>query len=136
MGSIETLFPAAARARSSAFAAYSGFAAGAVLRTISGAIFSGANVENTAYATGTCAEAGAIAAMVAAGQRRISEIFVIGDGEALVTRCGACRPRIRKFAGEDTRVRAAGITGVRAAFSVGALLPEAFGPGMAKAVGS
>ena len=91
MGSLQALFSAAAKARLSAYAPYSGFSVGAALRTVSGAIFSGANVENAAYPIGTCAEAAAIAAMVAAGQRRIAEILIIGEGDALVTPCGACR---------------------------------------------
>jgi hypothetical protein len=80
MGSIGALFPAAAKARLSAYAPSSGFAVEAALRTVSGAIFSAANVENAAYPIGTCAEAAAIAAMVAAGQRRIAEILIIGEG--------------------------------------------------------
>jgi hypothetical protein len=75
MGSIEALFSAAAKARLSAYAPYWGFAVGAARRTVSGAIFSGANVENAAYPIGTCAEAAAIAAMVAAGQRRIAVTY-------------------------------------------------------------
>lgn len=127
---IEQLFSAAAAARSNAYAPYSGVAVGAALRTVSGAVFRGANAENAAYPVGTCAEAGAIAAMVAAGERRIAELLVLGDGEALVTPCGACRQRIREFAGDEVKVHVAGPDGVRATFTVGALLPESFGGGM------
>ena len=133
MSSIEALFLAASKARLSAYAPYSGFAVGAALATDSGAIFSGTNVENAAYPVGTCAEAAAIAAMVVAGQRRIAEILIIGEGDALVTPCGACRQRMREFAGEDAKIHVAGTTGVRATFTLGALLPEAFGPSMTKA---
>jgi cytidine deaminase len=133
MSSIEALFSAASKARLSAYAPYSGFAVGVALATDSGAIFSGTNVENAAYPVGTCAEAAAIAAMVVAGQRRIAEILIIGEGDALVTPCGACRQRMREFAGEDAMIHVAGTTGVRATFTLGALLPEAFGPSMTKA---
>jgi cytidine deaminase len=133
MSSIEALFSAASKARLSAYAPYSGFAVGAALATDSGAIFSGTNVENAAYPVGTCAEAAAIAAMVVAGHRRIDEILIIGEGDALVTPCGACRQRMREFAGEDAKIHVAGTTGVRATFTLGALLPEAFGPSMTKA---
>ncbi len=128
MKTIDELFSEAATARAHAYAPYSGFAVGAALRSESGKVFSGANVENAAYPVGTCAEAGAIAAMVAAGERRIREVLVLGAGEALVTPCGACRQRIREFAGEDVLVHVAGPDGVRASFTLGALLPEAFGP--------
>ncbi|QBR71753.1 cytidine deaminase [Beijerinckiaceae bacterium] len=130
MSMIDELFSEAAAARARAYAPYSGFAVGAALRSESGKVFSGANVENAAYPVGTCAEAGAIAAMVAAGERRIREFLVLGEGEALVTPCGACRQRIREFASEDVLVHVAGPDGVRASFTLGALLPEAFGPGL------
>lgn len=133
MDSIEALFSAATTARANAYAPYSGFAVGAALRAVSGAIFSGANVENASYPVGTCAEAAAIAAMVLAGQRRFVEILIIGEGDALVTPCGACRQRMREFAGEEARIHVAGLTGVRATFTLGALLPAAFGPSITKA---
>ena len=133
MSSIEALFSAASKARSSAYAPYSGFAVGAALATDLGAIFSGTNVENAAYPVGTCAETAAIAAMVLAGERRIAEILIIGDSDALVTPCGACRQRMREFANEDANIHIAGIQGVRASFTLGALLPEAFGPSITKA---
>jgi len=124
----EALFEAAAAARRHAYAPYSNFAVGAALITSSGAIFSGANVENAAYPVGTCAEAGAIAAMIAAGERQIAELLVLGDGAALTTPCGACRQRIREFAAPEAKIYAAGPEGIRAAFTLAALLPDAFGP--------
>ena len=71
---------------------------------------------------------GAIAAMAAAGDRRIAEILVIGDGEALCTPCGGCRQRIREFAAPTTPIHIAGPEGVRASFTLAELLPESFGP--------
>src|SRR5215207_7011000 len=126
--SIEALFQAALEAQSRAYAPYSGFSVGAAALGESGAVYVGCNVENAAYPVGTCAEAAAIAAMVAAGGRRIAAILVLGDGAALVTPCGACRQRIREFAGPDTLIHAAGPDGLRRSFSLDALLPFAFGP--------
>jgi cytidine deaminase len=122
------LFLAAKAAQANAYAPYSRFKVGAALSTPSGAIYSGCNVENAAYPQGACAEAGAIAAMAAAGERRIAEILVVGDGEALCTPCGGCRQRIREFAEAATPIHVAGPTGVRATFTLGELLPESFGP--------
>ena len=133
MGSIEALFSEAAKVRKNAHAPYSGFAVGAALRTCSGAIFSGANVENVAYPNGTCAETAAIAAMVTAGERWIAEILIIGAGDTLVMPCGACRQRIREFAGEETQIHVADLSGVRKTFTLGELLPEAFSPALPKA---
>jgi cytidine deaminase len=128
MDKLEALFAAAAAARQNAYAPYSGFKVGAALITPSGAIYSGANAENAAYPAGTCAETGAIAAMVAAGEREIAEILVVADGSGLTTPCGACRQRIREFAKPDAAIHAAGLEGRRASFTLGQLLPEAFGP--------
>ncbi len=125
---IGELFAAAKSAQANAYAPYSRFKVGAALRTAGGAIFSGCNVENAAYPQGACAEAGAIAAMAAAGERRIEEILVVGDGEALCTPCGGCRQRIREFADSATAIHIAGPEGVRATFTLGELLPESFGP--------
>jgi cytidine deaminase len=122
------LFTAAKAAQANAYAPYSRFRVGAALRSESGAIHAGCNVENAAYPQGSCAEAGAIAAMAAAGERRIAEILVIGDGETLCTPCGGCRQRIREFADASTRVHIAGPEGVRRSFPLGDLLPESFGP--------
>jgi cytidine deaminase len=123
------LFAAAKAAQANAYAPYSRFRVGAALRAPDGAIYSGGNVENASYPEGVCAETSAIAAMVAAGARRIAEICVIGDGEGLCTPCGGCRQRIREFADDRTIIHVAGPEGVRATFRLAALLPESFGPG-------
>jgi cytidine deaminase len=122
------LFAAAKAAQANAYAPYSRFKVGAALRSESGAVFSGCNVENAAYPQGSCAEADAIAAMALAGDRRIAEILVIGDGKALCTPCGGCRQRIREFADLATPIHVAGPEGVRATFTLAELLPESFGP--------
>jgi cytidine deaminase len=125
---LERLFEAAKAAQARAYAPYSRFRVGAAVLSETGAIHAGCNVENAAYPVGTCAEAAAIAAMVAAGGRRIAAVLVLGDGEALVTPCGACRQRIREFARPDTPVHVADGSGVRHSFELDALLPAAFGP--------
>ncbi|MCJ2088685.1 cytidine deaminase [Methylobacterium sp. E-005] len=123
-----TLLAAARAVRERAHAPYSRFRVGAALRDEHGAIHAGCNVENAAYPVGTCAEAGAIAAMVAGGGRRIMEILVCGDGAGLVTPCGACRQRIREFARADTPIHAATPDGIAKSFTLAELLPESFGP--------
>lgn len=125
---LDELFVAAKSAQAKAYAPYSRFKVGAAITTPEGEVFAGCNVENAAYPAGTCAEAGAIAAMVVAGRTRISAILVIGDGPDLVTPCGACRQRIREFADQDTPIIIAGPEGARAHFTLAALLPHSFGP--------
>ena len=128
MTSLDTLFEAARAIQARAYAPYSRFKVGAAIATPDGRIFSGCNVENAAYPVGSCAEAGAIAAMVAAGETRIAAIVVMGDGEHLVTPCGGCRQRIREFASPDTPVHVAGPEGIRKSFTLDELLPFSFGP--------
>jgi cytidine deaminase len=125
---ISALFDAAKAAQSAAYAPYSRFNVGAALRTASGAIFAGCNVENAAYPQGACAEACAIGAMALAGERRIVEMLVIGGGEGLCTPCGGCRQRIREFAAPATPIHIAGPDGVRITLSLAELLPYSFGP--------
>ena len=57
-------------------------------------------------------------------KRRIAEILVVGDGDALCTPCGGCRQRIREFADPSTAIHIAGPEGVRASFTLAELLPE------------
>jgi cytidine deaminase len=125
---VEALFAAARQAYDSAYAPYSNFPVGAAVLTPEGEIYSGCNVENAAYPQGWCAETSALAAMIRAGRRRIAEICVVGGGAGLCTPCGGCRQRIREFAGPDAPIHVAGPEGMRASFTLGALLPESFGP--------
>ncbi|MSO71776.1 MAG: cytidine deaminase [Alphaproteobacteria bacterium] len=131
-----------ARARAvmdQAYAPYSGFHVGCSLRGAGGRLYSGANVENAAYPQGWCAETSAIAAMIADGEREIAEVLVIGarrvtsggyepDPKALCTPCGGCRQKLNEFAAATTLVHVCGPEGVRKSFTLGELLPAAFGP--------
>ncbi len=128
MPSLDALFEAARAIQAKAYAPYSRFKVGAAIATSDGRVFTGCNVENAAYPVGSCAEAGAIAAMVAAGGSRIAEIVVMGEGDNLVTPCGGCRQRIREFAGPDTPIHVAGPEGIRRSFTLDELLPFSFGP--------
>lgn len=125
---VEQLFQAARDAQARAYVPYSRFKVGAAILTPSGAVHRGCNVENAAYPVGSCAEASAISAMVGAGERVIKAILVFGEGDHLVTPCGACRQRIREFAGPDTAVHIAGPQGLRATFTLNEILPQSFGP--------
>ena len=122
------LIAAATAARQFSYAPYSRFLVGAAVRTDDGAIHAGCNVENAAYPEGICAEASALAAMVMAGGRRVTEVAVVGAGDQLCTPCGGCRQKIREFGGAGTRVLVCGPEGLRKEFTLGELLPESFGP--------
>jgi cytidine deaminase len=121
-----SLKDAALAVREQAYAPYSNFKVGAALRTASGAIFTGCNVENVAYPEGTCAEAGAIAAMVAAGHQAIAEVYVVAGSPMPVTPCGGCRQKLAEFAAPEVRVVMATTGGIEQETTVGALLPGVF----------
>jgi cytidine deaminase len=120
----------AARAvRENAYAPYSNFKVGAALLADDGRVYVGCNVENVAYPEGTCAEAGAIAAMIASGAHRIVEAYVIADSPDPVPPCGGCRQKLSEFAARDVAVTLATTDGSEFKTTVGDLLPGAFDAG-------
>ena len=126
---MDGLIEAAVAAREQAYAPYSRFHVGAALLCERGIVHAGCNVENAAYPQGTCAEAGAIAAMVLSGGRRIRAVVIAGDGSAPCTPCGGCRQKMREFAEPETLVRMVDASGaVLLVRSLDELLPHAFGP--------
>ena len=120
---------AARTVRENAHAPYSNFKVGAALRTSQGSVFVGCNVENVAYPEGTCAEAGAIAAMVAAGEREIAEAYVIADSPDPVPPCGGCRQKLAEFEAINVAGTLATMDGAELHTTVGELLPGAFDAG-------
>ncbi len=111
-----------------AHAPYSNFHVGAAVRDEEGGIHGGCNVEDAAYAEGMCAGAAAIAALVAAGKRRVLECAVIGPGPEVITPWGGCRQKLREFAAEDVKVHLCGPDGLHRTVTVGELFPLSFGP--------
>jgi cytidine deaminase len=122
------LHAAAVEVQANAHAPYSSFFVGAVIRTRTGKVFTGCNVENAAYPEGVCAEAGAISQMASAGERLIDVIVTVCDGESLGTPCGGCRQKIHEFSDADTVIHVAGPEGVRKSYTMAELLPDSFGP--------
>ncbi|WP_034995581.1 cytidine deaminase [Beijerinckia mobilis] len=122
----EKLWRAALGVVDHAYAPYSQFKVATALCSVSGRIFTGVNVENAAYPVGSCAETSAIGAMIAAGEREIRSIYILGDGPGLTTPCGACRQRLHEFSTPRTLVHVGGREGSRACFSMNDLLPHAF----------
>ena len=124
-----SLIDRARMVRENAHAPYSNFKVGAALRAGSGTVYVGCNVENVAYPEGTCAEAGAIAAMIAGGDTTISEITVIADSPKPVSPCGGCRQKIAEFAEGAVQVTLATTDGTVHQTTVAELLPGSFDAG-------
>lgn len=126
---MQDLIDAAKAARLKAHAPYSKFKVGAAVRDERGRVFAGCNIENAAYPQGWCAEPSAISALIMAGGRRVTEVAVMGNGDALCTPCGGCRQKIREFATDDVKVHCCTEDGrLIRTFTLGELLPYSFGP--------
>ncbi len=122
---LEELVERARVARERAYAPYSKYCVGASVRTASGALFAGCNVENASYGATACAERNAIAAMVQGGERRAIAVAVFTEGPTPAMPCGICRQVLWELGSADTVVVAACPGAVRVT-TLGALLPEAF----------
>ncbi len=122
----DDLFNAARAVMANAHAPYSKLSVGAAIRSASGAIYAGCNVENASHPEGWCAETSAIAAMVAAGETAIAEIAVVADQMPLITPCGGCRQRLAEFAGPDARIHLCDAAGIVETVTLSELLPKAF----------
>lgn len=122
----QDLIDLANTARQRAYAPYSNYPVGAVVRTRSGRLFTGVNVENAAYPQTMCAERVAIFKAVSEGEQEFEVISVVTDNGG--SPCGGCRQVMAEF-GLDTIVLLADGTGrLVKETSVGELLPEAFTP--------
>ena len=122
----EALLGAAQAAMRNAHAPYSGFKVGAALRAAGGAVYVGANVENASYPQGQCAEASALGALVAAGEREITAAAVVAERLEVCPPCGGCRQRLAELARPETPVHLGRPGGPRRTLTVAELLPLSF----------
>jgi len=121
----DLLIEAAKQARENAHAPYSNFRVGAAVRSTSGRIFGGCNVENATYGLTMCAERVAIFKAVSEGERGFSAIAVVTDTEVLTPPCGACRQLIWEFCG-DIPVSMANLKGKMEVIQMRELFPRPF----------
>jgi cytidine deaminase len=104
---IPNLTDAAMAAREHAYAPYSGFRVGAALRCAEGTVYTGCNVENASYSLSICAERNAVFQAIAAGERQLRALAIVGgkdDSEARSVPCmpcGACLQVLAEFCGND-----------------------------------
>ena len=112
-------------AMENAYAPYSRFRVGAAVRTTSGEIIAGCNVENAAYGEALCAERVAIAAAVARGMKEFEEIAIASESDEPAAPCGSCRQTMSEFA-PDLKVTSYASNGKQVTWRLSDLLPEAF----------
>ena len=125
MSDHDKLIAAARAARENAHAPFSNFRVGAAVRSKSGRIFAGCNVENATYGLTLCAERVAIFKAVSEGERGFDAVAVVTDTETLTPPCGACRQIIWEFCG-DVEVILGNLKGQSAVHRMSALLPLPF----------
>ncbi len=124
----QALVEAARAVRAQAYAPYSAYKVGAAIRARDGRVFTGTNVENSAYPTCLCAEVNALGSAVSAGARAFDALAVVTeppDGKPPGPPCGNCRQALSEF-GLDLRVLLAGPSGDVTEHRLGDLLPLAF----------
>jgi len=122
----EQLITRASGVRRHAYAPYSKYTVGAALLASSGKIYTGANVENAAFPSGTCAERAALFHAVSEGERDFSAIAVVTQNAGMP--CGACRQALSEF-GLEMLVLIADADGrVVSETTLAAILPQAFRP--------
>lgn len=118
------LLNAALEARLKAYAPYSKFLVGAAVLAASGKIYTGCNIENASYGLTVCAERNALFAAVGAGEREFTAICVVGDTEAPISPCGACRQVMAEF--KVPRIILANLKGDVEEYTLEELLPLSF----------
>ena len=121
----EDLVEAATAVRENAVANYSNFKVGSALRTTSGTIFAGCNVENATLGLTVCAERVALWKALSEGERSFTEISVVTAAERPTPPCGACRQLLWEFCG-DIPVYMVSTLGKRARLMLSELVPYAF----------
>jgi cytidine deaminase len=125
MATENALIEEAKKARENAVAPFSKFKVGAALRTPSGKVYHGCNVENCTYGLTVCAERVALLTALAAGERSFDAIAVVTQSDEPSTPCGPCRQLMWEFCG-DIDVTLANLTGQRVDYKLSTLFPKPF----------
>ncbi|MCR4766497.1 MAG: cytidine deaminase [Saccharofermentans sp.] len=118
--------------RSDSYAPYSDFLVGSALLTEDGHIYTGCNIENSAFGPSICAERTAIFKAVSEGHKDFAAIAIAGgkrDGELqYCAPCGVCRQVMREFCKPSFKIYLAKSADDYREYTLGELLPESFGP--------
>ena len=118
--------------RSESYAPYSDFLVGSAVLLSDGTVYTGCNIENSAFGPSICAERTAIFKAVSEGHKDFAAIAIAGgkrDGELqYCAPCGVCRQVMREFCGDSFKIYLAKSTDDYKEFTLGELLPESFGP--------
>jgi len=122
----QSLIDLANEARRRAYVPYSNYPVGAALRTKSGRLYTGVNIENAAYPQTMCAERVAIFKAVSEGETEFEVIAVVTNNGG--SPCGGCRQVMAEFGLDTVVLMADGNGKLIKETTVKELLPEAFTP--------
>jgi cytidine deaminase len=122
----KALLRAAMEARKFSYAPFSRFHVGAALLSTNGKIFTGCNIENSAYSPTLCAERCAVAKAVSEGVRNFTAIAIVGPEDSKTTPCGVCRQVLYEFCDENLIILCGGTDENYMETTLGALLPNGF----------
>lgn len=125
MKEIEKLIEETIKNKKNSYSPYSNFRVSALVKTKSGRIFKGVNIENASYSPTICAERSAFASAISNGEREFSYIIINGDSKDTFP-CGVCRQFIREFADTDTKIVIANSTDDYKIYTIEDLLPHSF----------
>ena len=117
----------AEEAKEKSYSPYSRFRVGAALLCKNGKVFTGCNIENASYGLTNCAERTAIYKAISEGITEFEAIAVSGDGEDLLSPCGACRQVLCEFGREIVVIMSDGSKNLLIK-KAEELLPYSFGP--------
>ena len=120
------LIQKAQEAKEKAYVPYSGFHVGAALVCEDGTVFTGCNIENSAYGPTNCAERTAIFKAVSEGYREFKAIAITSDSQEPTAPCGVCRQVMAEFCKRDFKVIMAACDSSYKVVTLEELLPYAF----------
>ena len=118
-------------AQKNSYAPYSHFNVGAALITESGKVYTGCNIENSAFSPTVCAERVAFFNAVSDGESKFNSIAIVGSYEGgdykhFCSPCGVCRQVMKEFCSPDFTIIMGDDTGEYKNMTLGELLPESF----------
>lgn len=116
----------AIEASQKAYVPYSHFPVGAALKTTTGLIFQGCNIENISFGLTNCAERTAIFKAISEGHRSFDQIAIYGETAEPISPCGACRQVMTEFFDASANVTLIAKDGRTVEMTVGDLLPYSF----------
>ena len=122
---VEEVIAAALAARERSVAPFSNFLVGAAVRTDTGKIYTGCNIESASYGLTVCAERVAIWKALSEGERTFTNLAVAADTQTLTPPCGTCRQIIWEFA-KHADIVMVNLRGNREGVHIENLLPRAF----------